>query len=215
MATLTQVYTAYGYSERPSNNTVLGFNGERLVVELASYLLGNGYRAFSPALMRFLSPDSFSPFGEGGLNSYAYCSNEPVSRCDPSGRTFIRGSATRLAFRKQLNPAWTSQKLRVEFNKLGAQMTEQIIAGGTQVDKRLHNKQLAIVKVLATTESQRPDRSNQQVLHLPKAPDTPMINALLNTTNPYPPKLRGIKNHTGTVVKLGKELRDSKNTHGR
>ncbi|EGH35731.1 hypothetical protein PSYJA_44541, partial [Pseudomonas syringae pv. japonica str. M301072] len=34
------------------------------------YLLGNGYRAFNPVLMRFNSPDSLSPFGEGGVNAY-------------------------------------------------------------------------------------------------------------------------------------------------
>ncbi len=35
-------------------------------------MLGNGYRAYSPVLMRFNSPDSWSPFGEGGVNAYAY-----------------------------------------------------------------------------------------------------------------------------------------------
>ncbi|AXQ49027.1 hypothetical protein ACLPJF_27110 [Pseudomonas vlassakiae] len=45
MANLAQVYTVYGYCARPGKKTALGFNGERLVVELASYLLGNGYRA--------------------------------------------------------------------------------------------------------------------------------------------------------------------------
>ncbi|WP_434706426.1 RHS repeat-associated core domain-containing protein [Pseudomonas sp. Z1-12] len=44
------------------------------------YLLGNGYRAFNPGLMRFNSPDSLSPFGEGGLNAYAYSVGDPVNR---------------------------------------------------------------------------------------------------------------------------------------
>ncbi|WP_369788458.1 RHS repeat-associated core domain-containing protein [Rouxiella sp. WC2420] len=49
------------------NNSTLGFNGERrdLISEAAH--LGNGYRAYNPILMRFNSPDSWSPFGEGGL----------------------------------------------------------------------------------------------------------------------------------------------------
>ncbi|PPA01067.1 RHS repeat-associated core domain-containing protein, partial [Pseudomonas sp. MWU12-2312b] len=43
-------------------------------------------RAFNPVLMRFNSPDSLSPFGKGGLISYAYCSGDPVNNIDPSGR---------------------------------------------------------------------------------------------------------------------------------
>ena len=34
--------------------------------------LGNGYRAYSPALRRFTCPDSESPFGGGGINPYVY-----------------------------------------------------------------------------------------------------------------------------------------------
>ncbi|RZI87154.1 MAG: RHS repeat-associated core domain-containing protein [Pseudomonas sp.] len=50
-------------------------------------LLGNGHRAYSPSLMKFLSPDSLSPFGSGGLNAYAYCLNDPVNLTDPTGKT--------------------------------------------------------------------------------------------------------------------------------
>ncbi|GAB7529670.1 RHS repeat-associated core domain-containing protein [Pseudomonas sp. 3A(2025)] len=64
-----------------------GFNGERPDPVTGHYLLGNGYRAFNPVLMRFNSPDSLSPFGEGGLNAYAYCVGDPVNRVDPSGHT--------------------------------------------------------------------------------------------------------------------------------
>ncbi|EPJ83956.1 hypothetical protein CFII68_18000, partial [Pseudomonas sp. CFII68] len=45
-------------------------------------------RAFNPVLMRFNSPDSSSPFGEGGLNSYAYCIGDPINRIDPTGHTW-------------------------------------------------------------------------------------------------------------------------------
>lgn len=62
-----------------------GFNGERLDPVTGHYLLGNGYRAFNPLLMKFNSPDSLSPFGEGGLNTYAYCAGDPVNRVDPQG----------------------------------------------------------------------------------------------------------------------------------
>ncbi|WP_257230243.1 RHS repeat-associated core domain-containing protein [Pseudomonas sp. SbOxS1] len=81
-------YTPYGH--RPAQNgllSLLGFNGERPDPVTGWYLLGNGYRAFNPMLMRFNSPDGWSPFGEGGLNSYAYCAGDPVNRVDPQGHT--------------------------------------------------------------------------------------------------------------------------------
>ncbi|MCX7077853.1 MAG: RHS repeat-associated core domain-containing protein, partial [Pseudomonas sp.] len=62
-------YTPYGH--RPAENgllSLLGFNGERQDPVTGHYHLGNGYRAFNPVLMRFNCPDSWSPFGEGGLN---------------------------------------------------------------------------------------------------------------------------------------------------
>jgi RHS repeat-associated protein len=77
-------YTPYGH--RPVGNgllSLLGFNGERPDPVTGHYLLGNGYRAFNPVLMRFNSPDSLSPFGEGGVNYYAY--KDTVNSCDPSG----------------------------------------------------------------------------------------------------------------------------------
>jgi len=65
--------------------SVLGFNGQYCEQSTGHYLLGNGYRAFNPRLMRFNSPDSFSPFGEGGLNAYCYVGNDPLNKSDPSG----------------------------------------------------------------------------------------------------------------------------------
>jgi RHS repeat-associated protein len=81
-------YTPYGH--RPPESgllSLLGFNGERPDPVTGHYLLGNGYRAFNPVLMRFNSPDSWSPFGKGGLNAYAYCVGDPVNRNDPTGHT--------------------------------------------------------------------------------------------------------------------------------
>ena len=82
-------YNAYGH--RPVENgliSVLGFNGERADPVTGHYLLGNGYRAFNPVLMRFNSPDSWSPFERGGVNSYGYVGGDPVNRIDPSGHFF-------------------------------------------------------------------------------------------------------------------------------
>jgi RHS repeat-associated protein len=79
-------YSPYGH--RPPENgllSLLGFNGERPDPGTGHYYLGNGYRAFNPVLMRFNSPDSWSPFGEGGLNAYGYCGGDPRNRVDPTG----------------------------------------------------------------------------------------------------------------------------------
>lgn len=64
---------------------VLEFNGERLDPVTGSTHLGNGYRAYNPVIMRFTSPDSWSPYGDGGINPYAYCTGDPVNRADSNG----------------------------------------------------------------------------------------------------------------------------------
>jgi len=84
------IYTPYGHC--PMGNgllSLLGFNGEWPDLVTGCYLLGNGYRTFNPVLMRFNSPDSWSPFGEGGLNSYVYCYGNPSNKTDPSGHAAI------------------------------------------------------------------------------------------------------------------------------
>lgn len=80
------VYSPYGH--RPAENgmmSLLEFNGERSDPMTGHYLLGNGYRGFNPALMRFNSPDILSPFGKGGLNSYTYGNGDPINYIDPAG----------------------------------------------------------------------------------------------------------------------------------
>ncbi|VVO42753.1 RHS repeat-associated core domain-containing protein [Pseudomonas fluorescens] len=79
-------YTAYGHrgAEQPVS-TQLGYNGEVKEGQTGCYLLGNGYRAYSPGLMRFHSPDSLSPFGEGGVNAYAYCEGDSINNLDLTG----------------------------------------------------------------------------------------------------------------------------------
>lgn len=79
----TTSYSAYGVSDAEFAS-LLGFNGERRESS-GWYLLGRGYRAYCPALMRFNRPDSDSPFGDGGLNPYAYCEGNPVTFRDRNG----------------------------------------------------------------------------------------------------------------------------------
>jgi RHS repeat-associated protein len=97
-------YSPYGH--RPVENGLLSllcFNGERPDPVTGCYLLGNGYRAFNPVLMRFNSPDSWSPFGEGGLNAYVYCVGEPVNQVDKNGHVpkFIKPALRRLGWIKK------------------------------------------------------------------------------------------------------------------
>lgn len=83
-------YAPYGHHRAESGlSSLLSFNGERADPITGHYLLGNGYRAFNPVLMRFNSPDSWSPFGRGGLNPYAYCGGDPVNRVDPTGHVVL------------------------------------------------------------------------------------------------------------------------------
>lgn len=89
-----KAYTPYGHRRTESGlSSLLGFNGERPDPVTGHYLLGNGHRAFNPVLMRFNGPDRLSPFGQGGLNPYAYCLGDPVNRSDPNGRFSILGIA--------------------------------------------------------------------------------------------------------------------------
>lgn len=66
-------------------NNSIGFNGERRDPVTNLYHLGQGYRAYNPALMRFHAADNLSPFGAGGINAYAYNLGDPINRIDPTG----------------------------------------------------------------------------------------------------------------------------------
>ncbi len=81
-------YSPYGQqSAQLEVMTRLGFNGELREPGFDWYLLGKGYRAYNPWLMRFHRPDSLSPLDKGGRNAYAYCNGEPVMNSDPTGHS--------------------------------------------------------------------------------------------------------------------------------
>ena len=91
-------YSPYGHHRAESGlSSLLGFNGQRPDPVTGHYLLGNGYRAFNPVLMRFNGPDSLSPFGKGGLNAYGYCKGDPINFVDPTGHfRFLQQGLRRL-----------------------------------------------------------------------------------------------------------------------
>jgi len=82
-------YTAYGHDIGSAVAPFLRFKGQRKDTAPGCYLLGDGYRGFSPGLMRFNKPDSISPFGAGGANAYSYCGGDPINRDDPSGHMWF------------------------------------------------------------------------------------------------------------------------------
>jgi len=87
-AVRTRFYTAHGAEAAKDDNSPFGFAGERRDT-LTGWYIPSGYRPYDPIVMGFLSPDSDSPFGQGGLNPYAYCAGDPVNRIDPSGHGWL------------------------------------------------------------------------------------------------------------------------------
>jgi RHS repeat-associated protein len=122
-------YSPYG--NRPAENgllSLLGFNGERPDPVTGCYLLGNGYRAFNPVLMRFNSPDSMSPFGSGGLNSYAYCLGDPINHHDQNGHVShpFRAAITNYSYKAIVN------KIQKRLSKIPKKMLHKRETAKTQ-----------------------------------------------------------------------------------
>lgn len=109
-------YSAYGeQGETPATRGYPAFNGQRREEDTGWYLLGNGYRAFNPALHRFHNPDSFSPFNGAGVNPYMYCSGDPINFSDPTGHLSSSG--------------WASIGVGLAFTVLGIAITA--LSGGS------------------------------------------------------------------------------------
>ncbi|MEJ8864190.1 RHS repeat-associated core domain-containing protein [Pseudomonas jessenii] len=154
-------YTPYGH--RPADNgllSLLGFNGERPDPLTGHYHLGNGYRQFNPVLMRFNSPDSWSPFGKGGLNAYEYCSGDPVNQSDPNGHykvptlTFdniFKNAHKLVTNRKSYRFAHFSTAEREAINNFGGSEKLKFLAESTKTEP-----DAIIAKVLA--EKGKPSR---------------------------------------------------------
>ncbi|MGH8463452.1 MAG: RHS repeat-associated core domain-containing protein [Pseudomonas sp.] len=75
--------------DRRENGARFGYAGQLHENDAQWQFLGNGYRIYNPALMRFHSPDTMSPFGKGGINAHAYCTGDPVNCADPAGHFMV------------------------------------------------------------------------------------------------------------------------------
>ena len=122
-----QTFTPYGHqNDAKALPSVSAFNGERPDPVTGHYLLGQGYRAFNPVLMRFNSQDSLSPFGKGGINAYGYCGGDPLNRVDPTGHFFSKiVRALKYGFAKGAS-AFTGGQVK-KVNKI-TRLSEGIIA---------------------------------------------------------------------------------------
>jgi RHS repeat-associated protein len=171
-------YSPYGHREAVARLPGLpGFNGEQPDWVTGHYLLGNGYRAYNPTLMRFNSPDSLSPFGEGGLNGYAYCVGDPVNRSDPTGhfgglpvlisRVFMsatgKGASVLMRWGNQLvkayKPGFSGRGALVGAKKLAAENANgAVVRTEATLLKTLQESALDVILERRISTSSIPDR---------------------------------------------------------
>lgn len=137
-----ELYGWSPYGSGQATDSLPGFNGEQVDPVSGTYHLGNGYRAYSPVLMRFTCPDSLSPFGGGGINPYAYCAGDPMNLTDPSGHLgqpdYFGGMLMAAATIAGLAAALLSGGLAIAaaggvMAAVGAASTTMLVAGGMGV----------------------------------------------------------------------------------
>jgi len=138
-----RTYDAYGLSHA-SAMAKTAYAGEVAEADTGCYLLGD--RLYSPALRRFLAPDTASPFDEGGLNRYAYCRGDPVNRIDPDGHAarpwrtvglagvrLVVGTATPVSASPSLPAAMTTPSIA----RMSAAATNRIGESGASLTARV------------------------------------------------------------------------------
>jgi hypothetical protein len=89
----------------------------------------------------FFSPDNFSPFAKGGLNSYVYCTNDPVNNRDPSGHyalTSLSDDAIYNFFNGRLRKALAADR----------KITTEILA------RNLHSEQILVDRLNKVANSE-------------------------------------------------------------
>lgn len=148
-----------GGGPRKGNVTSLpGFNGERQDPLSGATHLGNGYRAYSPALRRFTCPDSESPFGEGGVNPYVYCGHDPVNNTDPSGHAPGKNVAAREEQIRAQREALIARRKQAEALHVAQQHPIQRPNGATGLAPELAQRRAAPAAPVQGVRQQRPRR---------------------------------------------------------
>ncbi|NBA83325.1 RHS repeat-associated core domain-containing protein [Pseudomonas putida] len=118
-------YSPYGFTSYAQQvSTMLFFNGEYLDKLTGLYSLGNGHRAYSPTVMRFYSPDLQSPFLQGGVNCYCYCSGDPMNFTDPTGQ--LRKPLKRLNANRPPTHSGNPTGVTLEIFERNAENTSQL-----------------------------------------------------------------------------------------
>lgn len=161
-------YTPHGY--RPVSSGLLsplGFNGERADSLTGCYVLGNGYRTLNPVLMRFTSSDRLSPFGEGGVNSYAYCFGDPVNWSDQTG----------------LSPIFTSLMLFVESRTIPSINPGEFLTLNKNINRN------SAIDFLSTFKSKQQIETSKLRLQSAFKND---YNAIINPINTSPSSLKAL-----------------------
>ena len=134
-------YTPYGHhAAARSALSLCAFNGDSPQRLTGHYLLGNGYRPFSPVLMRFTAPDSMSPFGRGGLNAYMYCSADPINGWDPTGHWTVR----QILVRRTANTLQSTARIAPTARRQAARSGKHVSfeSGLAQTTSRTRRKQM-------------------------------------------------------------------------
>ncbi len=89
----TYGYSAYGEAAPQAASTVLGYTGQYRDPVVPGYQLGNGYRTYLPALMRFARPirRATAPSGRAASIPMPIAGATPVNGTDPSGHFDLFG----------------------------------------------------------------------------------------------------------------------------
>lgn len=208
-----QAVTYSPYGHRPAASwllNLLGFNGELADPMTGHYLLGNGYRAFNPVLMRFNCPDNLSPFGKGGLNSYIYCLGDPVNAYDPTGhfglfRKIISATPTTIIAENGPKPAIYHLKngITKSQGEFAIREMDRLITEAANISPRnaLYLTRQKTIKhnllSLNKTSLERVSSERYPVEHISNALPPPIINNLSSATPSRPTYklLEYIKNH--------------------
>jgi len=136
-------YSPYGHLAVGQMVALLGFNGQWQDPISQTYPLGNGHRLFHTSIARFLSPDSLSPFGDGGINSYAYCAGDPINFTDPSGQLSINFFGRRISSKPS---ASTLPNIKTKISKI-SQSNSSDQAKSIQINQQLDKLDAAIKQI--------------------------------------------------------------------